>query len=514
MTRLLVRRARLVPVASTRGSASAHPGGAVVDVRIEAGRVVEVGPDLAAGGEELDADGRWIVPGLWDQHVHSAQWARSFARLDLTQAASAADVVDIVRSGVSSRPPAPGALLEGYGFRDALWPDLPTTTALDAVAPDVPVVLISGDVHCGWLNSAALQRLGLPSRAGLLREHEWFDVLAAIGRMPHSGEEGFRAGLATAAARGVVGVVDMEFAPNHRVWPERVADGLDSLRVRTGVYVDDLADVLAAGLRTGDPLPGGGGLLTMGPVKVISDGALNTRTAFCHEPYGVVDHGAGVEPGDGHASFGAQTVPASELVELMRRAAAAGLTAAVHAIGDAAVTIALDSYAASGARGTIEHAQLVRRSDVARFAQLGVGASVQPAHLLDDRDVAEACWPGRADRTFPLRDLLDAGAELRFGSDAPVAPLDPWLAMSAAVHRSADERGPWTPAQRIAPAEALAASTDGWGTVAPGHPGDVVLLDADPLAPAADSAQAAAHLRTMPVSATVVAGRLTHRTHP
>ncbi|WP_454083800.1 amidohydrolase [Georgenia sp. Marseille-Q6866] len=498
MTSLLVRRARLVPVASRRGAPS--PGGAVVDVRVTDGRVVEVGPRLAAGGEELDAHGRWLIPGLWDQHVHSSQWARSFTRIDLTTARSAAEAVETVRTAVAARPPAPGALVEGYGFRDALWPDLPTTTALDRAAPGVAVVLVSGDVHCGWLSSAAMRQLRVAPRDGLVREHEWFDVLAAIGRLPQSDDDGLRAAMAAAAARGVVGVVDMEFAANHRVWPERVAAGLDALRVRTGVYADDLDDVLAAGLRTGDPLPGGRGLLTMGPVKVISDGALNTRTAFCHEPYTAV--GADAQADAGH---GEQTVPPEELRELMTRASEAGLTTAVHAIGDAAVTIVLDAYEATGARGTVEHAQLVAAADVPRFASLGVVASVQPAHLLDDRDLVEAAWPGRAERTFPLRHLLDAGAELRFGSDAPVAPLDPWLAMAAAVTRTADERPAWTPAQRLTPAEALAASTDGWGTVAPGHPGDLVLLDADPLAPGTD-------LRTVPVAATLLAARLTHTT--
>src|SRR5690625_7262267 len=115
--------------------------------------------------------------------------------------------------------------------------------------------------------------------------------------------------------------------------------------------------------------------------------------------------------------------------------------------------------------------------DVARMARLGVVASVQPAHLLDDRDATEELWPGRADQAFRLRDLFDAGAGLVLGSDAPVAPLDPWLAMAAAVHRSADEREGWFAAQQLQPREALAASTDGVVTLEPGGRGDVVLLD-------------------------------------
>ena len=120
-------------------------------------------------------------------------------------------------------------------------------------------------------------------------------------------------------------------------------------------------------------------------------------------------------------------------------------------------------------------------------------------------------WPGRGDRSFALRWMLDDGVRLAMGSDAPVARLDPWLAMAAAVHRTADDREAWHPEQSITPREALAASTDGWGTVAEGHPADLALLDTDPLAhPADDPAVAARHLRETPVAATWVAGEPVH----
>jgi len=146
------------------------------------------------------------------------------------------------------------------------------------------------------------------------------------------------------------------------------------------------------------------------------------------------------------------------------------------------------------------------------MAALGVRASVQPAHLLDDRDVTERLWPGRGDRSFALRWMLDEGVEVVLGSDAPVSPLDPWLAVAAAVHRTADEREPWHPEQAISAREALAASTDGWGTVAPGHPADLVLLAADPLDGASD-ADHAGRLRGFAdrVLMTWVDGRVAHR---
>lgn len=492
---VLLRDVRLVPVAGT--PAPPEP----VDVRITRGRVSEVGRHLSrrAGEDELDGAGRWAAPGLWDHHVHLGQWARTFDRLDLTDAASAAEVLRRVRERLSgSRTP-----LVGFGFRDAAWPDAPDQAALDAVAGGAAVVLASGDFHSGWLSARARELLGVPADGdALVRENAWFAALGRLEDLPGDEPASYRRALAEAAARGVVGVTEMEWAANAFEWPDRVADGADTLRVRTATYADGLDDVLAVALRTGDAVPGGRGLVRMGPLKIISDGSLNTATAHCLAPY---PHP--IDPGHPH---GVQNVPADELRDLLRRARRGGLDVAVHAIGDAAVSIALDAFAATGARGSVEHAQLLSPAHSAEMARLGVVASVQPAHLLDDRDVTEERWPDRAGRTFVLRELLDAGVRLTLGSDAPVSPLDPWLAMSAAVHRSADAREPWHPEQHITPAEALAASTDGQGTLAVGGRGDVVLLDADPLAPAASTDEAAARLRQMRVAATLVGGRVSH----
>ena len=138
------------------------------------------------------------------------------------------------------------------------------------------------------------------------------------------------------------------------------------------------------------------------------------------------------------------------------------------------------------------------------MAELGVVASVQPAHLIDDRDASDRLWPGCGERSFAFRWMLDDGVRLALGSDAPVARLDPWLAVMAAVHRTVDGREPWYADQAITLREALAASTDGWGTVAAGHPADLVLVDEDPLGDWSERREAPA------VAATWVAGRLIH----
>lgn len=498
---LLMKQARLVPVG--RSGQGGGPVAEPVHVRIRAGMVAEVGPGLQAepGEQVVQADGRWLIPGLWDAHVHLQQWARTLQRLDVSGTAGPQDVTACVAAHLAQLPiegPADGVVV-GFGYRSGAWSRQPTVSELDAVSGPRPVVLISGDVHNGWLNSAALQVLGLEPRTSPLEEAEWFAVFPRVDALStrQDGAAALRTAVEDAASRGVVGVVDMELEAGHVAWPARVAAGIDLLRVRTAVYPNGLDDVLAAGLRTGEALTADG-LVTMGPLKVIFDGSVNTRTAYCCEPY------AGAR---GAAAWrGVLNYPLAELTALCERAARRGLEMAVHAIGDAAVGAALDAFERAGAAGSVEHVQLVADADLRRFAALGVRASVQPAHLLDDRDITAQLWPDRQDRSFALRSLLTAGATLRLGSDAPVAPLDPWLAMAAAVHRSGDGRPAWNEVEALTPYQALAASTDGRGTVAVGSPGDVVLLDHDPLELAADSASAAHHLRSMRVAATVVAG--------
>jgi len=505
---LLIRNARLVPVGvdrhgrtPDRGSVSRHP----VDVRIVDGVVREVGAHLAPdGAPEYEADERFLAPGLWDHHVHWDQWARTFGRIDVSRAGNAADVVALMAAAIARLPDDAGVVV-GFGYRSALWPVPATVAELDAVSGAHPVVVISGDAHNGWLNSRALELLGLPPRNAVLTERPWFDVLARLDELPGAAEQeaaGLERARADAARRGVVGITDVEFSSPFRVWGGRVAAGARSLRIRAATYPDRLDEAIARGLRTGDDLAGGEGLATMGPLKIISDGSLNTRTAWCLDAY---PDARGLD--DPH---GVRNVGQRELDDLLATATAHGLDVAVHAIGDAAVRAALDSFSATGARGSIEHAQLVAYDDIPRMADLGVTASLQPSHLFDDRDVTMRLWPDRHHRCFLAASLVNEGVTVTLGSDAPVSRLDPWLAMAAAVFRSADERPPWNAPEALTPAQALACSTDGQGTVVPGSRGDVVLLDGDPTEPREDARETAAMLRGMRVALTVVDGRVVH----
>ncbi|MFD4420158.1 amidohydrolase [Agromyces sp. NPDC058484] len=475
-----------------------------VDVHVDGGVIASISPAGAAGtvdrpaaARRLDLDGRWVIPGLHDRHVHFSQWAMVSRRLDLAGVDSAAAAAALVAASVD----AGEREVMGFGYRDGLWADAPSRAILDEVSGDTPVVLVSADLHSCWLNSAAARRYDVgevAGESGVLREGDCFRLVRRLDDVADDVLDGWVAdAAANAAARGVVGITDYEMRWNRDDWARRVGGGIRSLRVCFGVYTQHLERAIAEGLRTGDEVPATGGLVTVGGYKVITDGSLNTRTAWCFDRYPGL--------GDGDHPYGLATVPHDELVPLMRRADAAGLIPAVHAIGDRANAVVLDAYAAVGCAGSIEHAQLLRREDVARFAALGIVASVQPEHAMDDRDVADRYWAGRTDRAFMLAELAAAGVELALGSDAPVAPLDPWVAIAAAVGRTRDGREPWHPEQAIEARAALAASTGGQGTeVAVGAPADVAVVESDPLAASVDE------LRRMPVAMTLLAGRTTH----
>jgi predicted amidohydrolase YtcJ len=298
----------------------------------------------------------------------------------------------------------------------------------------------------------------------------------------------------------------MEWGFDH--WRRRIGAGALSLRVDVGIYTANLQRVIDQGLRTGMTIPGTEELLRVGPYKVITDGALNTRTAWCVDEYPGL-HGR-------PDSHGLLTVSPEDLLGHLRTALEAGLRPAVHAIGDQANHLALNAFeqlqsfrgttgtGRKASMGSIEHAQLLTRTDMNRFADLGVVASVQPEHAMDDRDVADRYWAGRTDRAFALNSLLNAGAELALGSDAPVAPLDPWFSLAAAVGRSRDDREAWHPAESITARQALTASARGRSELRLNEIADIAVCDEDPYAASVSK------LRHMPVSATMIAGRFTH----
>jgi predicted amidohydrolase YtcJ len=466
------------------------------------------------GPERVDLGGRCVLPGFNDAHVHFPTWAAARREVRLEGTTSAAEVIALVRNRLGSV--GEGEWLRGRGWRSADWPEQPTKEALDEATGDMPVALLAQDGHSLWLNSAGLARAdgalevaggvvekdGRGDPTGILREESCWqfrdrhlqisddDYVAAM-----------REGLRVAAARGVTAVHDKDgWIGALRFWQQ--LDDL-TLRVWQSFPAEQLDRVAELGLRSGFGSP----MLRVGYLKAFMDGTLGSRTARMLD-------GTGVEITSG-----------AELAEIVRRGAEAGWPVAVHAIGDRANREALDAFeetrevwAPLSLRQRIEHAQLLAPEDVGRFAEIGVAASVQFSHATSDRDVADRFWAGKTDGAYAYRSLLDSGAVVANGSDAPVEELDPLAGLVAGVLRTIDDRPAWHPEQALGIEAALTASciTPAWlaydehrrGKLVPGYLADLVVLDRDPVAVPPEE------LPEVQVVATMVGGRWTYNPPP
>ena len=236
-------------------------------------------------------------------------------------------------------------------------------------------------------------------------------------------------------------------------WQRRCAKGFNTLRVHIGFYDEHLDDAISLGLRSGDPIPDCHGYILAGPYKIVTDGSLGSQTAFCHDVYpGTTNHGVCV-----------YSPPA--LADMIARGVRHDFRMAIHAIGDRANHLVLETLAAGSVPrlrqgSTIEHAQLLDLSDLKLFADLGLVASIQPCHLVDDRELCHKFWPGREGRAYAFKSIVDAGIPIRLGSDAPVAPLHPWEAIAVAISRAGEnDHSPFCLEQIIDVETAFKAST-------------------------------------------------------
>ncbi len=480
-------------------------GGPQVDVEIANGHVHAIRPAQSSpsrrGVARFDCRGTILVPGLEDAHVHMSQWASARRRVDLTEATSAQHAATIVANAHAMGPKTePGSVLVGYGFRDGLWSDAPTDRVLEQALPGTPVVLQSNDMHTAWLSPAALQLLGNPAnQKGILREQDCYAAVAALTR---SDEQSLDASVVdatqAAARRGVTRILDFEYADTVTDWTRRATHYDIATRITCIVRMSDLDRAINLGWNTGQIVSGTRGLVDIGHLKIFIDGSLNSRTAYCHHAYPQERLGQNLY-------FGLEEMTSQELNEVVRRGAAHGLLPALHAIGDRAVEMALNALDHVGRGGRIEHAQLVASRDLPRFGRPGLLVGVQPAHAPDDRDVAGIHWEGRTERAFALASLLSAGADLRLGSDAPNAVLDPWDGIASAVARTDDDRPPWHPEQALPLGAALRAASGGRSGISVGDVADLTLLSADP------RGMSFGELKEMPIGGTLLSGRWTWR---
>jgi predicted amidohydrolase YtcJ len=471
-----------------------------LDPQVPTQRALAIAGDKVAGGvgvhetalaspETLDLGGRVVVPGFTDSHVHFPTWALAQDEVKLDGCASLDEALTRIRAARAE----PGRWLRGYGWRSGDWhlqPE-PTRADLDAITGDAPAAMIAKDYHSIWLNTAALalaggdlevdggvvERDAEGEPTGVLREEAAWRFKERHMTLPDEDYlVAMRAGIKLANARGVTAVHDKDgWLGALRLWQQLEERGSLTLRVWQSIPHDLLDEAVAVGLRSGFGSP----YLRLGYLKVFMDGTLGSQTAWMLDGSGV------------------QITSGEELADIVRRGAEAGFPVAVHAIGDKANREALDAFEQTkeawvprGLRQRIEHAQLLAPEDLPRFAEIGVACSVQFSHAPSDRDLADEFWAGKTGGAYAFRSLLDSGARVLNGSDAPIEELDPLAGIRAGVRRTIDERDAWHPEQRITVDEAFHATcvAPAWlarderrrGPLIPGHDADLVVLDRDP----------------------------------
>jgi predicted amidohydrolase YtcJ len=501
-----------------------------MDPSLPVARALAIAGDRVAGGvgthetalaspERIDLGGRCVLPGFSDSHVHFPTWALAQRQVRLEGTASLEET--LARVADAAAEASPDRWLRGMGWRSGDWSPTvePTKEALDRVTGDTPTALMARDYHSLWLNSAALARangdLDVPGGVverdahgeptGVLREECAWHFRDTYAR-PTEDEmvEASRDAMRIAVARGVTAVHDKDgWLGALAVWQRLRDEGSMHLRVWQSIPAKQVADVAALHLRSGF----GDDLVRVGYLKAFMDGTLGSQTARMLD-------GTGVE-----------ITSKEELAEIIRRGSEAGFPVAVHAIGDLANRDTLDAFEETqaqwkplGLRQRIEHAQLLAPEDITRFAEIGVTASVQFSHATSDRDIADRFWAGKTDGAYAYRSLLDAGAVLANGSDAPIEELEPWAGICAGVLRKIDERDPWHPEQRVTLEEALQATivAPAWlagderrrGKLVPGFLADLVVLDRDPFDLEPED------LPEARVVATMLGGRWTHNAPP
>lgn len=489
-------------------------------------RILAVGDDLAhlAGPQTqvYDLRGQAVLPGFTDAHIHFTGWALQRRWIDLIHIGDANEALALVAKHAAVA--APGRWLRGGGWDANVWPQgLPNRQMLDQVTPLHPAALSSKDWHSIWVNSLALARAGVTATTpdpangvierdpetgeptGILRENA-IELVNRVIEQPALEEScaATREAIRLAWAYGVTGIHEANDTPDalaFRTYQTLLRGGELGLRVQQAIPRAHLRAAIALGLQSGF----GNEWLRLGSVKFFADGALGSRTAWMLEPY--LEN-----PG----WRGVCTLDPEEFTEEALACSAAGLSVMIHAIGDRANRAVLDAFAIVRAaepewqtgqatsarpwpplRHRVEHVQIIHPDDAPRLAQLGLIASMQPIHAVSDMLNADRHWGApRVRGAYAWRTLLNTGAMMAFGSDAPIETPDVLAGIYAAVARRRTDGTPgesgWQPQERISAAAAVRAYTLGAafasgeeaikGSIAAGKLADLVVLDRDIIA--------------------------------
>jgi hypothetical protein len=528
---LVVTNAKIWTVDQTRPRAEAV---AVKGDRIVAvGSVAEVGAWKGPETTVIDAGGRFVMPGFDDSHLHFVQGGMQLDNVDLKDAPTPDEFAR--RIGERAKATAPGEWILGGDWDEQAWtnPGLPTRELIDPMTPNTPVFVSRYDGHMALANSAALKLAGVTAQTknpaggevvrdakgnptGILKDAAMSYVDKVIpAPTPERRLRAIKRALAHAASLGVTSVQDMNPSADEIAAYESLAQK-GELTCR--IYVAPLETAWIERLKKGTEKRINLTFLRTGAVKGYADGSLGSTTAYFFQPYTDAPKSRGLLSEEMQPLGGMR----ARLIEADR----AGEQLCIHAIGDQAISMTLALFAdvvgANGARDRrlrIEHSQHVAPKDFDRYKQLGVIASVQPYHAIDDGRWAEKrIGPERIKTTYAFRTFLDKGVTLAFGTDWPVAPLSPYLALYAAVTRATlDGKNPggWVPEQTISVAEAIRAYTrdaayaefqeHAKGTIRPGKLADLVTLTGDPFSVKPEA------LKDLKAQTTIVGGKVVYR---
>ena len=501
-------------------------------------RIVAVGSsaeiDLWRGSETkvIDARGKLLLPGFNDAHTHFISGGAQLDQVNLTDATSPQEFAGRIAAQVKKT--LKGEWIMGGRWDETKWPhpELPTKEVVDPVTGNTPIFVERYDGHLSLANSAAMRLAGISAKTpevpggvivrdasgnptGIFKDAAQELVNKAIPPMSHERRmRAARRALEHAASLGVTSVQHMnpEFA-DVAVYSELAEKGELTTRIYAVPMETDWHDQAKVGIRRA----WGSTYLRLGAVKGYADGSLGSRTAYMFEPFSDDPGNRGLLSDEMH--------PPSAMRDRLMQADAAGLQVRIHAIGDRAISMILDIFSDiekehgyHDQRFTIEHAQHMAEKDFERFAALHVIASMQPYHAIDDGRWAEKrLGQQRARYSYAWRSFLDHGVTLAFGTDWPVAPLNPMLGLYAAVTRGTlDGKNPdgWVPEEKIMLPEAMEAYTLGAafaefqenekGSITPGKLADMVILTDNifDLKPEA--------IRNVKVETTIVGGRVVY----
>jgi predicted amidohydrolase YtcJ len=479
-------------------------------VAVSKGKIIAIGSDadtkplIGPNTTVIDAKGRLVLPGFNDAHVHFLETGAQLSSVDLRSAKSPEEFAQRIKEFAAKLPKGRWVLGGQWDHENWKPNNLPTAAMIDAVTPDNPVFVNRLDGHMALANSLAIKMAGVDKNTpevsgglivrdaagnptGVFKDAAMGYIEKVIPDASFEQKLEFAQAVTDyAASMGVTSVQDMSAGTDVGVYQELLRQG----KLKTRVYACSPLGDYKRWQNTGVHYAFGSAMLRVGCLKGFADGSLGSTTAWFFEPYLDAPNTSGL--------------PRAEVTTTMKQnivdADKAGLQVNIHAIGDRANATILDFFEnavnTNGARDRrfrIEHAQHLRQDDISRFGKLGVVASMQPMHIIDDgRWAWKRLDEKRLKGTYAFRSLLDSGAVLAFGSDSPVAPMNPVFGIYAAVtRRTLDDKNPngWIPEQKISVDEAVRGFTWGSaygefqenikGTLEVGKVADIVILSDD-----------------------------------